>query len=234
MKKETNPEALPYVIINMAMSADGKIATQNRKVHSFGSKQDIEHLYRLRATVDAVMCGARTVEAEGVTLGIGSEKYKKIRLKNGLKEYHLRIVVSGSASVSPDLPLFESKISPVIVLAGESAPRDKINNLIQSGANVIQCGKENVDFINALKILKNQWNVHRLLCEGGGELNFALFRLGIVKELYLTICPFIFGGGQAPTIADAEGFLRLNDAVKLEPVSKKQIGDELFLHYKVI
>jgi hypothetical protein len=47
----------------MAMTADGKIATANRaRFTSFGSKRDLEHLYELRATADAVMCGARTVK----------------------------------------------------------------------------------------------------------------------------------------------------------------------------
>ncbi|MEI9963030.1 MAG: dihydrofolate reductase family protein [Limisphaerales bacterium] len=42
----------------------------------------------------------------------------------------------------------------------------------------------------------------RLLCEGGAELSDALFRAGLVNELHLTICPKIFGGRTAPTIAE--------------------------------
>jgi hypothetical protein len=41
---------LPFVFVNMAMAADGKIATANRAVHSFGSARDLNHLYELRAT----------------------------------------------------------------------------------------------------------------------------------------------------------------------------------------
>ena len=50
----------PFVLVNMAMTADGKIATANRAVASFGSVRDREHLLELRATADAVMAGART------------------------------------------------------------------------------------------------------------------------------------------------------------------------------
>ena len=53
---------LPFVFVNVAVSADGKIATANRAVHSFGSARDLKHCNELRATADAVMCGARTVE----------------------------------------------------------------------------------------------------------------------------------------------------------------------------
>jgi riboflavin biosynthesis pyrimidine reductase len=67
---------VPFVFINMAMTADGKIATANRAVHSFGSPRDLRHLYELRATADAVMCGARTVEISGSILGSGGEKFR--------------------------------------------------------------------------------------------------------------------------------------------------------------
>ena len=68
----------------------------------------------------------------------------------------------------------------------------------------------------------------RLLCEGGGELNEALFRAGLVDELHLTICPRLIGGHSAPTIADGRGFERLANAFQLRLSTSKRIGDELF------
>ena len=89
-----------------------------------------------------------------------------------------------------------------------------------------------IDFREALQWLRQRWGVKRLLCEGGGELNDALFRAGLVNELHLTICPKIFGGRKAPTIVDGVGAARLADACQLERVSQKRIGDELFLTFK--
>ena len=100
----------------MAMTADGKIATANRAVHSFGSARDLEHLYELRATADAVMCGARTVEVSGTILGTGGAKFRRLRLQHGLAEYPLRVIVSGSGSLDPQAAIFKKKFSPVIVL----------------------------------------------------------------------------------------------------------------------
>src|SRR5437667_183717 len=136
---------VPFVFINMAMTADGKIATANRAVSTFSSPRDFEHLLELRATADAVMAGAR-----------------------------------------------------------------------------------------AVAWLRGKWNVRRLLCEGGGELNGALFRAGLVNELHLTICPKIFGGRDAPTIADGKGVLHLADTTRLKLKSMKRAGDELFLVYDVL
>ena len=75
--------------------------------------------------------------------------------------------------------------------------------------------------------------MQRLLCEGGGELNDALFRAGLVSELHLTICPMIFGGHSAPTIADGLGAGALARAARLELKSARRRGDEMFLVYRV-
>jgi riboflavin biosynthesis pyrimidine reductase len=52
-----------------------------------------------------------------------------------------------------------------------------------------------------------------------------------VDELHLTICPKIFGGRTAPTIAEGIGVSKLSDAAPFKVKSMKRIGDELFVVY---
>ncbi len=85
---KTEKSKLPFVLVNMAMTADGKIATANRAVSSFASARDHEHLLALRATADAVMAGARTVDSAPINLGPGPAKFRRERLKHGLAEYN--------------------------------------------------------------------------------------------------------------------------------------------------
>ncbi len=95
-------------------------------------------------------------------------------------------------------------------------------------------GKSRLNFTKALQWLREKWNVQRLLCEGGGELNDALFREDLVDEVWLTLCPRILGGRNAPTMADGAGADSLLHATRLELTSMKRAGDELFLVYRVL
>ena len=225
---------LPFVLINMAMTADGKIATANRAVSSFASKRDFEHLLELRASADAVMSGARTVDQEDVNLGPGAERFRRLRLKNGLAEYNLRIVASGSGSLDPHAAIFRHHFSPVVVLVSRKASRRSLRLLRAVADEVKVFGEHEIDFRTAFMWLRDKWKIERLLCEGGGELNGSLFRDGLVNELHLTVCAKIFGGREAPTIADGPHALKLAAAARLALKSFKRSGNELFLTYDVL
>lgn len=224
---------LPFVLVNMAMTADGMIATANRAVSSFSSQKDFHHLLELRATADAVMCGARTVDSDDIDLGPGPAKYRRMRLRRGLEEYNLRIIVSGGGSIDPNAAIFRHRFSPIIILTTRRASSRQLKTLRSLADEVRVCGDRRVDFFDTLAWLKSSWGINRLLCEGGGELNATLFRAGLVHELNLTICPWIFGGGRSPTIADGARATRLADATRLELKSRMRHAGELFLVYKV-
>ena len=212
----------------MAMTADGKIATANRAVHSFGSARDLRHLYELRATADAILCGARTVEISDSILGNGGENFRKLRLKNGLAEFPLRVIVSGSGSIDPAAKIFQKDFSPIIVLTTQRATAEKLKILRKLTDEVKVCGQTEINFRATLRWLRAKWGVQRLLCEGGGKLNDAIFRVGLVDEINLTICPQIFGGRTAPTMADGLGFKKLALAGKFELTSQNAKKGELF------
>lgn len=210
------------------MTADGKIAFANRRFVPFAGKRDQEHMMELRSTADAVMSGARTVDLSPAILGTGGAKYRRLRLKRGLREYNLRIIVSGSGSVDPKAEIFRHKFSPVIILTTQRAGEQRLKKLREL-AEVKICGRTKINFRAAFRWLRKEWGVKRLLCEGGGEVNDAVLRAGLLDELHLTISPKIFGGRTAPTIADGEGFGRLANAARFRLKSSRRAGEELFL-----
>jgi riboflavin-specific deaminase-like protein len=168
-----------------------------------------------------------------VNLGPGSVKYRRRRIRAGLAEYNLRIIVTGSGTVNPQAEIFKRRFSPIIILTTDRAGQSRLKKLRSLADEVKVCGAKEIAFPEALGWLRKRWKIKRLLCEGGGELNEALFRAGLVNELHLTVCPKVFGGRSAPTIADGVGAGRLADATILELRTMKRYGDEMFLVYRV-
>jgi 2,5-diamino-6-(ribosylamino)-4(3H)-pyrimidinone 5'-phosphate reductase len=224
----------PFVFLNVATTADGKIAPTHLKYVQFSSDRDQELLLELRTRADAVMCGANTLNSFPIDLGPGGKKYRLMRLKNGFKEYNLRIVVSGSASVNPNAEIFKHHFSPVVVLTTEQAPKERLDKLRSRGAEIKIFGEKEIDFAEALRWLQKDYGVRRLLCEGGGGLNWSLLKSGLVDEIYHTLCPVIFGGRDAPTMADGDGVKELKDAIRLKFKSIREKNGELYLVHKVV
>jgi len=227
-------DGLPFVYLNVAITADGKIAPANRHFVPFSSKRDEKLLFQLRTRCDAVLAGARTVNLTPVTLGPGEKPYRKMRLENGLSEFNLRVVASGSASIDPRAQVFQHSFSPVIVLVSARAPKSRIARLQKAGAVVKAFGDDEIDFRSAIRWLRRDWKVTRLLCEGGGEINAALLQANLVNEVYVTLCPTLFGGRHAPTLADGLGVAKLADAKMLRLKSAERAGNEMYLVYTVV
>lgn len=222
----------PFVRINMAMSADGKVATANRAVHTFGSPRDGRHLHELRADSDAILCGARTVEETGATLGNGGARYDRLRQRLGRRPLPLRVVVSGSASLSPDAPLWKDRSAPVVAWVSQAAPAGRVRRLAALADEVWTSPGAEVDVRAGLQWLVQRHGVRDALVEGGGSLNDAFFRAGLVDELHLTWCPLLIGGRDAPTACDGLGFDTLAAAGRMALHSIQRHGNELFLVYR--
>ena len=76
-----------------------------------------------------------------------------------------------------------------------------------------------------------QLGIEKLAVLGGGELVASLLSLDLIDELWLTVCPIIFGGRNSPTPVEGVGFLE-SQGKKLQLLEVKQIDQEIFLHYK--
>ena len=218
----------------MAMTADGKIATANRALTSFGSRKDHDHLLEVRATADAVLCGAATAGGDNITMGPGPLRFRIKRKQRGLAEFNLRVIASGSGRLDPQSSVFEHRFSPIIVLTTRVAPPDRLKRLHAVADEVATFGVNHLNLTTALKWLRSKWGVKRLICEGGGKLNDAMFRASLVDELHLTLCPKIFGGANAPTIADGLGVGRLSRASQFRLKSHRIEHDEMFLVYEAV
>lgn len=220
----------PFVFINSAMSADGKISTRQRKQVRISGDADFKRVDRLRAESDAVMIGIGTVLADDPSLTVKSEELRNSRINSGREENPVRIIVDSNARTPVDADIFNKGKGKRIIIVSQAAPEDKILQL-QQKAEIIVAGRYRVDISAAMQELKKR-GIGKLMVEGGATLNWALISNKLVDEIYTFVGNLVIGGSTAPTFADGEGFCE-NETVRLELTGFEQIEDGILLKWRV-
>lgn len=216
----------PYVILNSAMTLDGKIATRTGSSEISGP-EDLERVHNLRKELDAIMVGINTVLEDDPRLTV--HKIQSTEFENPL-----RVVADSKARTPLNSRILNSEADTLIFIS-QKAPKEKIRTLKDKGENidVILAGRDKVDLTILMDELA-QRGVRSLLLEGGSTLNFAMLREGLVDEVKVCIAPMIAGGMQAKTLADGEGVDFMKDAIKLELKKSYKLGKDFILEYKVL
>jgi 2,5-diamino-6-(ribosylamino)-4(3H)-pyrimidinone 5'-phosphate reductase len=221
----------PYVTMNMAMTADGKITSVKREEPDFTSRFDRKTMDRYRAEADAILIGAGTLRTDDPPLHVRDPEMREYRAALGKPETLLNVVVTSSAALDPDSRFFRTgAASGRIVATVEDAPDERIDKL-EAVAEVWKIGRGSVD-LRALLVRLRARGVERLLVEGGGELNWGFVRDDLLDELYLTIAPAILGGRDAPTPCEGEGFAMAGQR-RLTLLDAEVVDGEIFCRYKV-
>ncbi len=221
----------PRVIVNFAMTWDGKISTRNKTRSDFSSKRDKQRLLEIRALGDAVLVGKNTVETENMSIGLPDAALRAERVRRGQAAYPLRVMVTNSGRIDPALRVFAKKFSPVLIYSTRRMPK-RTRAALREVATIHESASENVDLLEMLRHLRREHGVKSVVCEGGPTLLRGLLECGAVDELYLTLCPVIFGGSAAPTLTGLPGGF-LPHSVQARLLSMDVFEGESFLHYKI-
>jgi riboflavin-specific deaminase-like protein len=220
----------PFVVATFAMTADGKVTTKNFGPVDFTSREDKLHLFRQRALADAVLLGHTSLERDNVRLGVPAE-LQELRVKRGQSRSPLRVIVSNKGRIDDRLKLFQSGISPIIIFSTKRMPA-KNQEALRKTATLYLTNATEVDLASMLKTLRDQYKIRTLACEGGPTLFRSLLEQGLVDQLNLTIAPYMFGGGNAPTLTGlSKEFLPAS--VHCSLIDMRTVGDECFLTYRI-
>lgn len=222
----------PFVFINAAMSADGKISTVKRERTRISGKEDLDRVDSLRAECDAIMVGIGTVFADNPSLTVKSKNRREERKIAGEDENPLRIVVDSMARTPVDSELLNKGEGKRMIAVSERAIIEDMDNLGKK-AEILICGREEVDL---KKLLYELWlrGVRRLMVEGGATLNWSLISQGLVDEIYTYVGNMIIGGETAPTLVDGVGFEDEDTMVKLELLQMEKLDEGALLRWRVL
>ena len=213
----------PFVFINVAMTADGKIDTFERKGASISSLRDKERLDQLRASADAIMVGGRTLLDEDPKLTVKSEVLRAERVANGLSPNPIKVGIVTQATIKADSYFLNAGPADIVIFTTQRTSKEHFALLKSRRVDVYVDNAEKVDLQSALAVLK-EIGVDRLMVEGGGTLNFELIRLGLVDEITAYVAPMLFGGESAPTMAAGSG-LKRSEAIPLKLVETETWED---------
>jgi len=218
------PVGRPYIILNAAMTLDGKIATKTGD-SKISCTEDLQRVHKLRANVDAIMVGIRTVLIDDPKL--------TVRLVKGKNP--LRVIVDSAARTPPNSKvLIENKGITTIIAVSERAPKERIETLKSVGATIVVAGTgKHVDLKLLMKKL-HEMRINILMLEGGGTLNWAMLKEGLVDEIRVAVSPVIVGGENAVTLVEGEGISVVNKGIKLKLQAIEQYGEDLVLKYYVL
>ncbi|WP_436346915.1 2,5-diamino-6-(ribosylamino)-4(3H)-pyrimidinone 5'-phosphate reductase [Natronorubrum sp. FCH18a] len=210
-----------HVVVNAAMSADGKLSSRRREQLAISGEEDFARVDRLRADSDAVVVGVGTVLADDPSLTVKDESLCERRLERGASAQPARVVVDSKARTPTDAAVLDDA-APTYVCLSEAAPIDQRMDLADH-AELVTAGDNRVDLLRAFATLQEQ-GLERIMVEGGGELIFSLFEVGLVDELQVFVAPKVIGGRDAPTLADGEGFVEEFPLLSLESVERLDDG----------
>ncbi len=213
----------PTIIINCAMSLDGKIASPTSRQVRISSEEDMARVYQLRNKVDAILVGSNTVINDDPKLTV-KERYVSCL------NHPIRIVLDPN-NKTPETALIVNDKAKTIIVVDENTT---ISKSYRENVTVLPFPTENGVFnLNQLMTRFSDLGIHSLLVEGGGTIIWNFITRQLVDNLYVYVGSLIIGGKQTPTMAMGNGFEQEQDFIRLHLVESKQLGDGLLLHYQL-
>ncbi len=207
------------VIINCAMSADGKIALRTRKQTHISSDEDKRRVHKLRNQADAILVGIETVIEDDPKLTVNTKYVKNPRNP-------IRIVLD-SYGRTPRKALVLNGAARTIIVTNEKCDREFPN------AETIRCGNAEIDLKKLIKILSKK-GIEKLLVEGGSKVIWSFLESRIADEVNIFIGSIVIGGEKAPTAAGGAGAPDERSIVALRLKNVKAFGGGVLLTYEVM
>jgi riboflavin-specific deaminase-like protein len=220
----------PYTFMLVAVSLDGKISPKRHpgQLNPVGPsliEEDIMKLHNSQRTdVDGIMVGLNCILLDD----------SRLTLRDGRGRNPMRIVLDGLAEIPPTARVL-NKDAPTIVAVTKDAPPDKVAAFKKRGAHIVTAGHGRyVDLPPLMNILYEQFDIKRLVVEGGGTVHRSMIAAGLYDEIHLIVCPFVIGGSTSITPVERSAFWPRGKVPRFRLDKTDIVGDYLYIIYKAL
>lgn len=205
----------PFIHVNCAMSADGKIAGEDRTQVRISSDEDKTRVKTLRKKYDAILVGVGTVIADDPHLTIKDGDYDT---------NPIRIVLDPHGRTPEDAQVLDER-APTVMVTLEDC------DVEWDCEEIIRAGKDVIDLEKVLGMLAEDIGIENILVEGGGRTISSFFKAKLVDRYSVFVGGLVIGGASAPTPCDGDGWVAEN-RVELELKECEVLGNGALLTFE--
>ncbi|HOZ43586.1 MAG TPA: dihydrofolate reductase family protein [Methanoculleus sp.] len=217
----------PHVLMMSEITVDGKLTLRrgasSKILMKYMAPETEILLHRTRAECDAIMVGANTIRIDN--------SFLTVRLVEGKSP--LRVIPSNRGDIPPDAHILGPDARTIIAVS-RAAPAEKVARLRESGVDVVVVGEGQVNLPELMRILKADYNVSRMMIEGGPTLNWSMLNHRLVDEIRLIHLPFIVGGADTPSLVGGMHIETENDMIRLSHKRHYMCGSNLVTEWDVL
>jgi diaminohydroxyphosphoribosylaminopyrimidine deaminase / 5-amino-6-(5-phosphoribosylamino)uracil reductase len=203
----------PLGILKYAMTLDGKIATSTGHSAWVTGKEARSEVHKVRVGCDAVIVGGNTVRLDNPQLTSHQPD----------RNNPLRVVMSRTLDLPKSAWLWETSVASTLVLTEPGVNREFQKFLMAKGVEVVELSPLTPAKVMAYLYDRSFMSV---LWECGGTLAAKAIAEGAVQKIMAFIAPKIVGGASAPTPVGDLGFAAMTEALTLERVSWRAVGED--------
>lgn len=215
-------EKRPFVVMKTAMTLDGKIAAYTGDSRWVSGPESRQAVQQMRNSLTGIMVGIGTVLCDDPEL--------TCRLEDGRDP--VRIIADSQLRIPLDAKVLRDE--NCIIAATEECDMGKRDRLKERGISVILTGSDQgkVDLRELMERLGER-GVDSILLEGGGGLNEAALKAGIVDRAVTFLAPKFIGGKDAKTPVEGQGLAQMSQAWKLENMEIRKTGGDLLIQGRI-
>ncbi|HTL47466.1 MAG TPA: bifunctional diaminohydroxyphosphoribosylaminopyrimidine deaminase/5-amino-6-(5-phosphoribosylamino)uracil reductase RibD [Verrucomicrobiae bacterium] len=212
---------LPWVVLKMAQSLDGKIAAPDGSSRWISSPASREWVHHLRSGADAILVGKNTVLMDDPLLS------PRVHVKNQPPHKPLRVILDPRMEVSPRARVFTGEQLTLRVVTKNVARRPRHSKARRCGELLLLAREEKGRLdVKDIVCQLGAMGVAALLVEGGGETAWDFLRAGLVQKVYWVVAPKIIGGRATKTSVEGDGVRLLNNAFKIKNLTCRPLGED--------